>query len=249
MNDPQLLEHEETLSLIQAAQNGSSDAKEMLVLHNTALVKSIVKKFLGRGVDFDDLFQIGCIGLIKAIMNYRYEFGVRFSTYAVPMIMGEIKRFLRDDGFIKISRSVKEIAIKAIHIKETLKKETGREPTINEISEKMEVSSEEIVFALDAVRAHISIDEPISSEGSSSKTLLDSVSSEKENESEMVIDKILLKEILQNLQPKERQLIILRYFKDKTQSEVSVLLGVSQVQVSRLEAKILKRIREESQII
>lgn len=246
MNEPQLLEHEETLKLIEQAQNGDDEAKETLVIHNTALVKSIVKKFLGRGIDFDDLYQIGCIGLIKAIINYKYEYGVRFSTYAVPMIMGEIKRFLRDDGFIKVSRSVKETAIKAMHIKETLKKETGREPTIGEIAEKMEVCSEDIVFALDAVRAHLSIDEPIENEKGSSRTLLDSVS-EKQNESEIVIDTILLKDILQSLEAKERQLIILRYFKDKTQSEVAELMGVSQVQVSRLEAKILKKIREEAE--
>ncbi len=246
MNDPQLLEHEETLRLIEAAQNGDDAAKEMLVVHNTALVKSIVKKFLGRGVDFDDLYQIGCIGLIKAIVNYKYEYGVRFSTYAVPMIIGEIKRFLRDDGFIKISRSVKEIAIKAMHFKDSIKKETGKEPTINEIAEKMDVSSEEIVFALDAVRAHISIDEPIYNDKGNSRTLLDSVS-EKENESESVIDTILLKDIIQSLEVKERQLIILRYFKDKTQSEVASMMGVSQVQVSRLEAKILKKIRNEAE--
>lgn len=246
MNEPQLLEHEETLRLIKAAQDGSDEAKEKLVVHNTALVKSIVKKFLGRGVDFDDLFQIGCIGLIKAIINYKYEYGVRFSTYAVPMIMGEIKRFLRDDGFIKVSRSVKEIAIKAIHIKEALKKETGEEPTIGQIAEKMDVCSEDIVFALDAVRSHISIDEPIQNEKGSTRTLLDSVS-EKEKDDDTVIDRILLKEILQKLEAKERQLIILRYFKDKTQSEVASLMGVSQVQVSRLEAKILKKIREQAQ--
>jgi len=246
MNEPQLLEHEETLKLIEEAQNGNDDAKETLVIHNAALVKSIVKKFLGRGVDFDDLYQIGCIGLIKAIINYKYEYGVRFSTYAVPMIMGEIKRFLRDDGFIKVSRSVKEIAIKAMHIKEALKIETGKEPTINEIAEKMDACSEDIVFALDAVRAHVSIDEPIENEKGSTRTLLDSVC-EKQNESDVVIDTILLKDILQSLDAKERQLIILRYFKDKTQSEVADLMGVSQVQVSRLEAKILKKIRDEAQ--
>lgn len=236
-----MLSHEETLALIKQAQDGDDGAKETLVTHNIALVKSILKGFLGRGVDFDDLLQIGSIGLLKAIKGFSTDYNVRFSTYAVPLITGEIKRFLRDDGMIKVSRSLKENAIKVYHASEALKKKLGRDPTLEELSVSSGLSREDIVSCLDAARDPISIDQPIAS-GDNDLTLLDTLVSTKE-EAEQTIDRILLKELLSGLEPRERQIVMLRYFSDKTQSEIANTIGISQVQVSRLLQKILTKLK------
>lgn len=237
------LPHDETLSLLRQAHDGDADAEEQLVTHNSALVKSIVKKYLGRGVDFDDLFQIGSLGLVKAIKNYSEEYGVRFSTYAVPMIAGEIKRFLRDDGMVKVSRSLKEVSARASMVREALRRKNGADPNISEIAAVMNIEVEELVFALDSARAHVSLYEPIYDDDSS-LLLIDRMEETEGDSDEAMVDRLLLKDMLRSLEPKERQIIILRYFKDKTQSEIARAMGVSQVQISRLETRILKKLRD-----
>jgi len=244
MVDTSLISYEETLILLRCAKHDKA-AEERLVLANTALVKSIVKKYLGRGVEFEDLMQIGSMGLIKAIKNYDEPYQVRFSTYAVPMIMGEIKRFLRDDGIVKVSRSIKELSSKVAKTQEKLSIALGRDPTIREIAQEIGVEPEEIAAALEASRPCQSIDEPVFDNGSET-TLGERLSAGKVEEPG-IIDRILLKELLIKLSPRERQLIIMRYFQDKTQGEIARTLGVSQVQVSRLESRILKKMREETE--
>ena len=216
-------------------------AQETLIIRNTALVKSIVKKFLNRGVEFDDLMQIGSLGLIKAVKGYDASYDVRFSTYAVPMIAGEIKRFLRDDGIIKVSRSLREKSFEIFNIKEQLKVELKRDPTIDELAQRLSMSPEDIVFAMEAVRNPVSIYEPAFDDDNSKTLLIDTMS---ENDDNDMIDSILLKEMIQRLNPKERQLIMLRFYSDKTQMEIAEILGVSQVQVSRLITKTLNKLKK-----
>jgi len=241
MADKSLLSHDESLRLIKLAQAGDAKAQETLVLRNTALVKSIVKKFLNRGVEFDDLMQIGSLGLIKAIKGYDPSFNVRFSTYAVPMIAGEIKRFLRDDGIIKVSRSLREKSFEIFGVKEQLKLELKREPTIEELSQRLNMTPEDVVFAMEAVRSPVSIYEPAFDDENSKTLLIDTMA---EHDDNAIIDTILLKEMIQKLSPKERQLIMLRFFSDKTQMEIAEILGVSQVQVSRLITKTLSKLKK-----
>lgn len=241
MMDAAPLAHGEVVQLLRQSKAGDDQARELLVRHNTALVKSIVKKYLGRGVDFDDLFQIGCMGLVKAINNYDEQFNVRFSTYAVPMIIGEIKRFLRDDGMIKVSRSLKELAAKAAAVQEQLRRSLGRDPGIMEIADRLGVAVEDVAMAMDAARPHMSIYEQVYDDGSET-TLLDRMQ-QNGSEDHLQVDKILLKDLLQQLDQRERQLIVLRYFQDRTQSEIAKLMGVSQVQVSRLESRIISKLR------
>ncbi|MDD3921791.1 MAG: SigB/SigF/SigG family RNA polymerase sigma factor [Eubacteriales bacterium] len=245
MMDAAPLPHEEVMTLIAAAQKQDTAAMEHLVTHNTALVKSIVKKFLGRGIEYDDLYQIGCLGLVKAINHYEASFGVRFSTYAVPMIAGEIKRFLRDAGMVKVSRSLKELASKAAAAQERLRRSLGRDPGIAELAKALEAAPEDVAMALEAARPHISLFEPLYDEHSDT-TLLDQMQKESAPDVQMV-DRILLKDLLSKLEARERQLIFLRYFQDKTQSEIAQLMGVSQVQISRMENRIIRKLREAVQ--
>ena len=243
----ELLSHEETLKLIIDAQNGDREAEETLVVKNAALVKSIVKGYVGRGAEYEDLFQTGCIGLIKAIKGYDSQYEVRFSTYAVPMISGEIKRFLRDDGIIKVSRSFKENAVKIYRAQEKLKRETGREPTLSELSKECGLTEEEITQSLDAVREPISIYEPMyNSDGDSKMLLVDTVASEEGTENK-VIDKLLLQKLMQELTERERKILLLRFFRDKTQSEIAGMMGVSQVQMSRIITKSLEKLRKSAE--
>lgn len=236
----ELLTHEETMQLIALAQHGDDSAREELVVRNMALVGSIVRGYLGRGAEYDDFMQIGSIGLIKAIDGYDAQFGVRFSTYAVPMISGEIKRFLRDDGIIKVSRSLKENALKIYRASESLKKSLGREPHISEIAEQTELDPEEIVHALEAVRSPISIYEPVYEDTGGNRLLLDTIAASGDDE---LIDKLLTGELISKLNDRERSIIYMRYFDDKTQSEIAKAIGVSQVQVSRLLNKALAKLR------
>ena len=242
-DDRQLLTHEETMGLIEKAQNGDDKAKEILVRKNIALVKSLVKKFLNRGHEYEDLFQLGSIGLIKAIQNYDASYNVRFSTYAVPMITGEIKRFLRDDGMIKVSRSLKELVNTSTAAREQLKGILGRDPSIQEIAEEVGVSPEEIVYAMDAVRTPASIYDVIYEDEDSPILLIDKMS-EASSEVDDAMERITLKDLLSQLDKRERTIIIMRYFRDKTQSEIADMLGISQVQVSRIEKKVLTKMRE-----
>jgi len=233
-------DHKQMIAWIQQAQGGDLQAQEQMVTHNIALVKSIVKRFMHRGIEYDDLFQIGSMGLLKAIRHFDTSFDVRFSTYAVPMIMGEIKRFLRDDGVIKVSRSLKEIAQKAAMMRETLSTELGREPNVTEIAEHLASTPEDLIFAMEGMRTPASLSEVVHEDDDNPILLQDRLAAPDVG----MVEKIALKEMLAHLVPRERTLIVMRYFQDKTQSETAAQLGVSQVQVSRLEAKILQKLRE-----
>ena len=241
--DNELLSHDQTLELIRRSQQGDEEAKEILVRKNVALVKSMVKRFLNRGYEYEDLFQIGTIGLIKAIQNYDEQYKVRFSTYAVPMIIGEIKRFLRDDGLIKVSRSLKELANKVVSVQEQLKKKLRREPTIQEIADIVGVDPEEIVEALEANKTPSSLYDAVYEDNDNPILLIDKVSGD-DKEFTDIIDKIAIKDILPKLDKRERYIIIMRYFKDRTQSDIAKDLGISQVQVSRIEKKVLLKMRQ-----
>lgn len=239
MNDAQLLTQEETTNLLHRVQRGDENAKTVLVSRNLALVKSVVKKYLGRGVEYDDLYQLGCMGLVKAITNFDLRYEVRFSTYAVPMIAGEIKRFLRDDGMVKVSRSLKELAVRAMAVQDRLQKQGFPEPGVMEIARELDVTPEELALALEAGRPCVSLNEPVyEDDGAERQELVEDGVQEA-----ALVDRLLLKELLEQLEPRERQIIILRYFRDKTQTEIAGMLGVSQVQVSRLESRILKKLR------
>lgn len=237
------IKQEEFLELISRAQNGDASAENYLVENNIGLVRSVVKRFLNRGCEYDDLLQIGSIGLLKAIKKFDTSYNVKFSTYAIPMIIGEIKRFLRDDGIIKVSRSLKEIANKAHVTKETLEKDLGREPTIAELAAVMEISKEDLVIALDSVQTTEYLYETIHQDDGSPILLIDRISCS-ENEDNDIVNKIALKEMLSVLEARERQIIMLRYFKDKTQCQVAEMLGMSQVQVSRIEKRIISKMRQ-----
>ncbi|MGL5751807.1 MAG: RNA polymerase sporulation sigma factor SigF [Paraclostridium sp.] len=238
-----LLSHEETLRLIQLVQDGDNEAKEILIECNLGLVRSVVTKFLNIGYERDDLFQLGSIGLIKAIYKFDPKFNVKFSTYAVPMILGEIKRYLRDDGMIKVSRSLKQIAIKAKTQTEVLTKMLGREPTIEELAKRIDVEKEDLVMALESNFSVEYLHGVIHEEEGSPICLIDKISLKGESEEEKVIDNLLLKEVLGKLDKRERQIIMMRYFEDKTQSEIGELLNISQVQVSRIEKKVLSKLK------
>ena len=237
------LTQDEFLEYIYRAQQGDSEAENFLVENNIGLVRSVVRRFLNRGCEYDDLIQIGSIGLLKAIKKFDSSYNVRFSTYAIPMIIGEIKRFLRDDGIIKVSRNLKEIANKANIAKETLEKDYGREPTISEIASVLDISKEDLVVAMESVQSTEYLYETIHQDDGSPILLIDRISCN-EGEDVDVIDRLALKEVLSGLEAKERQIIMLRYFKDMTQCQVAKLLGMSQVQVSRIEKKIMGKLRQ-----
>lgn len=232
-----------TLELIRRAQNGDNAATEQLIKENSGLIWSVVKRFLNRGYEADDLYQIGSIGLLKCIKKFNMEYEVRFSTYAVPMIMGEIKRFIRDDGMIKVSRPLKELAQKAKYMQETLTHATGRPPTINELADSLKTNVEELVMAMEAGFEVESLYQTVNQNDSGEVYLIDKLDQNESSDSNMV-DSIALKQIINSLKDKERQVIIMRYFQDKTQTEVARSIGVSQVQVSRIEKKVLKFLKD-----
>ncbi|MCK9268481.1 MAG: RNA polymerase sporulation sigma factor SigF [Alkaliphilus sp.] len=240
----EILEHKKTIELILKAQNGSREAQEILVNNNLGLVRSVIRRFLNRGYDKDDLFQLGCIGLIKAIQKFDFSFDVRFSTYAVPMIIGEIKRFLRDDGIIKVSRSLKQTAIRVKMTKERLQKEYGREPTLQQIADDLDITKEEIVMALDSCAYPEYLYDVIYHDDGSPIHLIDKIGETDSFEDSDVVDRIMLQEAIAKLEPRERQIIFLRYFKDQTQIEIAKVLGISQVQVSRIEKKVLQNMKD-----
>lgn len=234
---------EEVMELIKRSQQGDREAQDTLVRANVGLVSVIVKKFLNRGYEYEDLFQIGCIGLIKAIRNFNADFNVKFSTYAVPMIMGEIKRFLRDDGIIKVSRNMKETAKKVKQVKEKLVKEYGREATVEEISKELCITSEDVILSLESLSTPEYLYDTIHQDDGSPVLLIDKLGEERDYGSD-VTDRVALKEIINTLEPKARQIIVLRYFKDMTQNQIAEILGISQVQVSRIEKKVLDYMRK-----
>ncbi|KWW11404.1 MULTISPECIES: RNA polymerase sporulation sigma factor SigF [Peribacillus] len=234
------LKDEELRSLIQRSQSGDQDARNLIVNSNLRLVWSVVQRFLNRGYEPDDLYQIGCIGLLKSVDKFDLSFEVKFSTYAVPMIIGEIQRFIRDDGTVKVSRSLKEMANKIRRAKEELSKTYGRVPTVNELAEHLDLSPEEIIMAQEASRSPSSIHETVYENDGDPITLLDQIA---DNNETSWFDQIALKEAIQELNERERLIVFLRYYKDQTQSEVAARLGISQVQVSRLEKKILQQMK------
>lgn len=234
---------DETIKLIVMAHEGDKAARDRLVMDNVGLVWSIVRRFNGRGCELEDLFQIGSIGLIKAIDKFDISYDVRFSTYAVPMITGEIKRFLRDDGIIKVSRSIKEMGIKVSAARESLSGSLGREPTLEELAGAVGTSKEEVAASLEAGAQVESLYAPTSSGEENNLSLLDRISDEK-RENEELLDRIVLGELLKSLNGKEREIIIRRYFYNQTQTQIAEILGISQVQVSRMEKKILKQMRD-----
>lgn len=236
--------YEDNQTLLPLAKTGDEVAMNRLIEMNLPLVSSISKKFLNRGYDYEDIFQIGSIGLVKAIKNFDDAFNVKFSTYAVPMIIGEIKRFLRDDGIIKVSRNTKSLARKIHFDKEELTRKLDRDPTIEELSEYSGVNKEDIVFAVESAATMQYLYDTIHQDDGAPVLLIDKLS-EKPNEDSDMINKIALKEALRSLDIKSRQIIMLRYFKDKTQVQVAKMLGISQVQVSRIEKKVLGVMKEK----
>lgn len=235
---------DKNLELIKRAQQGDELAIEELVTENSGLIWSIVKKFVNRGVDTDDLYQLGSIGLIKCVQKFNMDFDVKFSTYAVPMIMGEIKRFLRDDGLIKVSRPLKEINTKAKYMQDTITKNTGKAPTMTELAKELDVPVEDLIMALDANQDVESLYSTVHHGDGSPVYLIDKLN-KNNDENEKLVENIVLKEVINNLEPREQKIIELRYYEDKTQSEVAKAIGVSQVQVSRIEKKVLLSMREK----
>ena len=231
---------DENLALLKMAQKGDNDAKNELIEANYPLIKSVIKRYKNKGVDYNDLFQLGCVGFVKAINNFDNSFGVKFSTYAVPMIAGEVKRFLRDDGAIKVSRALKSLSIQLKKYIDEKSKE-GISPTIDELSKKFNVDKQEIVFALDSSLYPVSIFSQIDGDGDEGTFLVDLIEDKQTND---FLDHIVLKQLIQNLDERERKIIIMRYYRDKTQSEIAKMFNISQVQVSRIENKVLEKLRK-----
>ncbi|MBR1931058.1 MAG: SigB/SigF/SigG family RNA polymerase sigma factor [Lachnospiraceae bacterium] len=252
---------EEVSVLIARSQAGEKEAREVLIERNLGLVHHIVRRFIGRGYDAEDLFQIGVIGLMKAIDHFNLELEVRFSTYAVPMITGEIKRFLRDDGIVKVSRTIKENGLKVRVARQRLQNRLNREPTLQEIAVETALSEEEIVLAMEADLSVESIYSAVHQDDGSEMYLVDKVvqgergstgsvggmaGSSGDSEKERLLDRLLIEQLLEELEENDRKLIYMRYFQNKTQVEVARTMNISQVQVSRLEKKILRRMRERA---
>lgn len=229
-----VLSNEEKEELFEKIDKGDKKARERFIQGNLRLVLSIIKRFSNSDEDVDDLFQIGCIGLIKALDNFDRSMDVKFSTYAVPMIMGEIRRYLRDNNSIRVSRSLKDIAYKAIYAREQIKREKMKDPTISEISQKIGISKEEIAEALDAIQNPVSLYEPVYNEGGDTLYVMDQIS-DKKNKEELWVEKISLNDAIKRLPEREKNVIDLRFFKGRTQIEVADELAISQAQVSRLE--------------
>ena len=238
-----VLKEAENKMLLLLTKDGDDKSRQKLINGNLKLVLSVIHKFSNRGEYVDDLFQIGCIGLIKAIDNFDLSHNVRFSTYAVPMIFGEIRRYLRDNSSIKVSRSLKDIAYKALQIRDKLIKENDKEPTISQIAKELMVPREEIVFALDAIQDPVSLNEPVYHDGGNSIYVMDQVKDMK-NIDEIWLENISIKESIKKLNKREKLILNLRYFVGRTQMEVAEEIGISQAKVSRLEKSALKRMRK-----
>lgn len=234
----------ENYRLIKLAQNGDKDALENLTMNNSGLIWSAVRKFSGRGAEPEDLYQIGAIGLIKAINKFDTDFDVEFSTYAVPMIIGEIRRFLRDDGIIKVSRSLKETATHARSAAEKFYRETGREASVGEIAALINSTAQDVTLSFEATQPTESIYKTVHEGDSNNILLIDKIHSSDDGE-ENIITSVALKQAIKNLTSRERQILMLRYYKEKTQSEVAKIMGVSQVQISRIEKKLLGTLKRD----
>jgi len=237
-----VLSNKEKQELLIKIKNGDTIAREEFIYGNLRLVLSVVQRFNGRGENIDDLFQVGCVGLIKAIDNFDTSLNVQFSTYAVPMIIGEIRRHLRDNNPIRVSRSMRDLAYKALQAKEKLMKETQKEPTIEDIAKELGIDKEEIVISLDSIQDPISLQEPVYNEGAESIYVMDQVKDTK-NSDELWADNLSLAEAMKKLNPREKSIIARRFFDGRTQMEVAEEIGISQAQVSRLEKSAIDRIK------
>ena len=238
-----ILKEEEKVELFKRIKKGDSKAREIYIEGNLRLVLSVIRRFVGNSENADDLFQIGCIGLIKSIDNFDPTMGVKFSTYAVPMIIGEIRRYLRDNNSIRVSRSLRDTAYKAIHAKEVLSKNNFKEPTIQEIADEAGIPQEDILYALDAIQCPVSLYDPIYTDGGDTLYVMDQIS-DKKNREENWIEKLSLSDAMDRLSERENFIINLRFFEGKTQMEVAEEIHISQAQVSRLEKSALKSIKE-----
>ncbi|MBQ6430761.1 MAG: RNA polymerase sporulation sigma factor SigG [Oscillospiraceae bacterium] len=237
------LKNEEMVRLLRLAQQGDETARQQLIEGNLRLVLSVIQKFLGRGENPDDLFQVGCVGLLKAIANFNTDLNVRFSTYGVPMIEGEVKRYLRDYSPLRVSRSVRDTAYKVLQCKEAMLAEGVHEPTLEEIANRLELSTETVSNAMDAIAAPVSLYEPVYSDGGDPLTVMDQVRDTK-NTDEKWLERIALREAISALNPREKRILALRFFDGKTQMEVAGLVGISQAQVSRLEKNAITTLRK-----
>ena len=238
-----VLKNEETVELLRRTKQGDMAAREQLISGNRRLVLSVIQRFAGRGENADDLFQVGCIGLIKAIDNFNTNLDVRFSTYGVPMIVGEIRRYLRDNSAVRVSRSMRDTAYKVLQAREQYVAEHQREPSIEEISKKIGIRREDVVMALDAISDPVSLFEPVYSDGGDALCVMDQVRDVK-NTDESWLERIALREAIAALGERERKILDMRFFQGKTQMEVSAEVGISQAQVSRLEKNAIKQIRK-----
>lgn len=237
-----LLDDRQVKALIRRSQAGDQEARDLIVRKNLRLVWSVVQRFINRGYEPDDLFQIGCIGLLKSVDKFDLSYDVRFSTYAVPMIIGEIQRFIRDDGVVKVSRSLKETGIKVRKKRDELSKKLGRHPTVGELADALRLPVEDIVLSQEAIRTPSSIHETVYENDGDPITLLDQIS---DGDGGKWFDNMVIREAVEHLDKREQLIVYLRYYKDQTQTEVASRLGISQVQVSRLEKKILETIRSQ----
>jgi len=238
----QLLTSEETKELFKKMHEGDKEAREKLINGNLRLVLSVIQRFCGRGENADDLFQVGCVGLIKAIDNFDTSLDIQLSTYGVPMIIGEVRRYLRDNNMVRVSRSVRDLAYKVLQAKEKLTRENGKEPTIDELAKELEVEKEDIVLSLDAIQDPVSLQEPVYNDGADSLSIMDQVK-DKKNTDELWAENITMNEALKKLNEKERMIIDKRFFMGRTQMEVAEEIGISQAQVSRLEKTAIEHIR------
>lgn len=238
-----VLKNEETMALLRRVKSGDRAAREQLIEGNLRLVLSVIQKFSGRGENADDLFQVGCVGLIKAIDNFDINQPVRFSTYGVPMIIGEIRRYLRDNSAIRVSRSMRDTAYRILQVRDRLIAENQRDPTVEQIAKALDIPREEVVFAMDAIVEPISLYEPVYSDGGDAICVMDQVSDTQDTD-ESWTNRIALKEALKRLDPRERRILSLRFYEGKTQMEVSAEVGISQAQVSRLEKSAINTIKK-----
>ena len=239
-----VLKNEETMELLRRTKAGDQKAREELISGNLRLVLSVIQKFAGRGENVDDLFQVGCIGLIKAVDNFNIDLDVRFSTYGVPMIVGEIRRYLRDNSALRVSRSMRDTAYKVLQAKEQYLSEHQKEPTIDEISKILGLRREDVVTALDAIMDPVSLFDPVYSDGGDALCVMDQVRDAK-NTDDSWLERIALKEAISRLGERERKILAMRFFQGKTQMEVSAEVGISQAQVSRLEKNAINQIRQD----
>ena len=238
-----VLKNEETMALLRRAKAGDQDARQQLIEGNLRLVLSVIQRFSSRGENADDLFQVGCVGLIKAIDNFDINQPVRFSTYGVPMIIGEIRRYLRDNSAIRVSRSMRDTAYRVLQVRDRLLAENQREPSVEQIAKELDLPREEVVFAMDAIVDPVSLYEPVYSDSGDAVCVMDQVLDTK-NTDEDWTDRIALKEALKRLDPRERRILSLRFYEGKTQMEVSDEVGISQAQVSRLEKGAINTIKK-----